>query len=141
MGGFIGILIVQVTILILFGIFVRYDFEMLPIDVKSDNFTADELAAIEQQHRASYPRKYSLLPAENNSHARLNFMLMITIANEDKTQMPSLNGQKFPFQPEMTFKQREMESIRFGSAFKMRQTNAEIIMLQNYEMKQFMNLP
>lgn len=57
-SGFIGILIVQVTILILFGIFVRYDLEMLPTDAKNDNFTSEELAAIEQQHRVSYPRKW-----------------------------------------------------------------------------------
>lgn len=56
-SGFIGILVIQVAILILFGIFVRYDSEMLPFDAKNDNNTAEELAAIEQQHRVSYPRK------------------------------------------------------------------------------------
>lgn len=56
-SGFIGILVIQVTILILFAIFVRYDFEMLPFDAKNDNSTSEELAAIEQQHRVSYPRK------------------------------------------------------------------------------------
>lgn len=53
-SGFISILIVQVTILIIFGIFVRYDYEMLP---KNDNATSEEILAIEKQHRVSYPRK------------------------------------------------------------------------------------
>lgn len=57
MSGFIGIFIIQITILILFGIFVRYDDEMLPIDSKAANISADKLLAIEQNHRASYPRK------------------------------------------------------------------------------------
>lgn len=56
-SGFIGIFIVQITIIILFGIFVRYDIEMLPMDSKKENITADTLASIEQNHRASYPRK------------------------------------------------------------------------------------
>lgn len=68
-SGFIGILVIQVTILILFAIFVRYDFEMLPFDAKNDNSTAEELAAIEQQHRVSYPRKlyFILFFARNKS--------------------------------------------------------------------------
>lgn len=57
LSGFIGVLIVQVTILIIYAIFVRYDNEMLPTDAKNDNFTAKELTAIEEQHRVSYPRK------------------------------------------------------------------------------------
>lgn len=56
-NGFIGILIVQITILILFGIFVRYDNEMLPIDSKNGSLSAEDFMAIEQSHRASYPRK------------------------------------------------------------------------------------
>lgn len=56
-NGFIGILIVQITILILFGIFVRYDNEMLPIDLKNGSLFAEDFMAIEQSHRASYPRK------------------------------------------------------------------------------------
>lgn len=57
-SGFIGILIVQITILILFGIFVRYDYEMLPSG-KNDSATSDEqLASIEKEHRVSYPRKF-----------------------------------------------------------------------------------
>lgn len=54
-SGFIGILIVQITILIIYGIFVRYDFEMLPA---ASNSTTEELAAIDKQHRVSYPRKF-----------------------------------------------------------------------------------
>ncbi|XP_031637364.1 ammonium transporter Rh type A [Contarinia nasturtii] len=50
-SGFIGIIIVQVTILIIYGIFVRYDYEMLP----TTNVTSEEFAAIEKQHRVSYP--------------------------------------------------------------------------------------
>lgn len=57
-SGFIGILIVQVTILIVFGIFVRYDYEMLPIDGRNMNSSSEELATIEQQHKVSYPRKW-----------------------------------------------------------------------------------
>lgn len=56
-SGFIGILIVQLMILITFGIFVRYDFEMLPTDSKNENATSDETLAIEREHKASYPRK------------------------------------------------------------------------------------
>lgn len=54
-SGFVGILIIQVTILILYGIFVRYDYEMLPMNSK--NGTMDELMAIERNQKASYPRK------------------------------------------------------------------------------------
>lgn len=54
MGGFIGIFIIQVTFLIIYGIFVRYDYEMLPID---SNATIEELSSIQQQHKVSYPRK------------------------------------------------------------------------------------
>lgn len=58
-NGFIGILIVQITILILYGIFVRYDYEMLPSGSKNANTTSDELLAnIEKEHRVSYPRKF-----------------------------------------------------------------------------------
>lgn len=57
-SGFIGILIVQVTILIIYGVFVRYDYEMLPTDAKNDNSTSEQLASVERQHRVSYPRKY-----------------------------------------------------------------------------------
>lgn len=56
-SGFIGILIVQLTILIIFGIFVRYDYEMLPVDAKNENITSEVASSIQQQHRASYPRK------------------------------------------------------------------------------------
>lgn len=58
-SGFIGILIVQVTILIVYGIFVRYDYEMLPNGGKNDNTTYDESFErnIAREHRASYPRK------------------------------------------------------------------------------------
>lgn len=56
-SGFIGILIVQITILILFGLFVRYDYEMLPIDLKNGSLSANDFMAIEQNQRASYPRK------------------------------------------------------------------------------------
>lgn len=55
-SGFIGILIVQVTIVIIYGIFVRYDYEMLPTDAINDNTTSKITEAIEQQHRVSYPR-------------------------------------------------------------------------------------
>lgn len=58
MSGFVGVFAVQITILILYGIFVRYDIEMLPMDSKSGNISSSQLAAIEQNHRASYPRKY-----------------------------------------------------------------------------------
>lgn len=57
-SGFIGIFTVQITIIILYGIFVRYDAEMLPMDSKAENITAEKLLAIEQNHRASYPREY-----------------------------------------------------------------------------------
>lgn len=53
-SGFIAILIVQITILIIYGIFVRYDYEMLP---SNNNATSEELLDIEQKHRVSYPRK------------------------------------------------------------------------------------
>lgn len=56
--GFIGVLIVQVTIFIIHGVFVRYDYEMLPTDAKNDNATSEQLASIERQHQVSYPRKY-----------------------------------------------------------------------------------
>lgn len=55
-SGFIGILVFQVTILIIYGIFVRYDYEMLPSSGNS-SANSEELSAIERQHRVSYPRK------------------------------------------------------------------------------------
>lgn len=60
-SGFIGIMTIQVTILILYGIFVRYDYEMLPIDSKNENITNDELLAIERNQKASYPRKLKII--------------------------------------------------------------------------------
>lgn len=57
-SGFIGIFLIQITILILYGIFVRYDIEMLPIDSKIENITSADLAKIQQSHRVSYPREY-----------------------------------------------------------------------------------
>lgn len=55
-SGFIGIFLIEITILILYGIFVRYDDEMLPTDSNTSNET---LAKIEQEHKANYPRKYT----------------------------------------------------------------------------------
>lgn len=57
MSGFIGIFLIQITILILYGIFVRYDIEMLP-DSKKENLTSELLEEIDQKHKANYPRKY-----------------------------------------------------------------------------------
>lgn len=57
-SGFIGILVVQIFILILYGIFVRYDYEMLPIDTKNENITNDEIMEIERNHKVSYARKW-----------------------------------------------------------------------------------
>lgn len=64
-SGFISILIVQVTILIIFGIFVRYDHEMLP---KNENATSEEILSIEQKHRVSYPRKCFCFVKKNKIH-------------------------------------------------------------------------
>lgn len=57
-SGFIGILIVQIFILILYGIFVRYDYEMLPVDTNNENITNDEIMEIERNHKVSYARKW-----------------------------------------------------------------------------------
>lgn len=60
-SGFIGIFIIQVTIIILFGIFVRYDISMLPEDFSpDDNSTSTQLLRnkIGESHKVSYPREY-----------------------------------------------------------------------------------
>lgn len=57
MSGFIGIFLIQITIIILYGIFVRYDIEMLPTS-KKDNVTEEQRLDIERKHNVSYPRKY-----------------------------------------------------------------------------------
>lgn len=56
-NGFFGIFVIQVTFVIFFGIFVRYDYEMLPMD-SSGNFSSEQVSSIQQQHRVSYPRKF-----------------------------------------------------------------------------------
>lgn len=56
-SGFIGIFIIQVTFVLIFGIFVRYDDEMLPMD-SSGNSSSEQFSSIQQQHRVSYPRKF-----------------------------------------------------------------------------------
>lgn len=55
-SGFICVLIVQVTFIVIYGIFVRYDDALLPDPV---NATAEVIAAIERERMVSYPRKYS----------------------------------------------------------------------------------
>lgn len=52
-SGFIGIFLVQVTIIILFGIFVRYDDYMLPTE---SNSTSEQLS--KKIDWVSYPREY-----------------------------------------------------------------------------------
>lgn len=63
-SGFIGIFLIQVTFLLVYGIFVRYDFEMLPTD---GNATAEQLSSIERQHKVSYPRKFFEINSSRNS--------------------------------------------------------------------------
>lgn len=67
-SGFIGILLIQITFLIIYGIFVRYDYEMLPLNA---NASQDEISAIEQQHKVSYPR-------ELNSYCTFNSIFIIS---------------------------------------------------------------
>lgn len=56
-AGFVGIALIQLTFLVIFGIFVRYDTGMLPIDQTA---TPSELRDIAEQHRASYARKFCI---------------------------------------------------------------------------------
>lgn len=53
-SGFIGILILQVIFIIVFGIFVRYDDGLLP----RDNVVEVQSSERENEQTASYPRKY-----------------------------------------------------------------------------------
>lgn len=55
-SGFICVLIVQVTFIVVYGIFVRYDDALLPDT--DDDPTGDNLAAIERARAISYPRKW-----------------------------------------------------------------------------------
>lgn len=55
-SGFICVLIIQMTFIVLFGIFVRYDDALLPDTVDAN---ADVLEAIERERGVSYPRKCS----------------------------------------------------------------------------------
>lgn len=57
-SGFIGIFLIQITIIILYGIFVRYGDEMLPSDAKKENLTSAQRFVIDQKQGAKYPRKY-----------------------------------------------------------------------------------
>lgn len=50
-SGFIGIFLIQITIIILYGIFVRYDSSMLP----KDSTTSEKE---HEQENGSYPHKY-----------------------------------------------------------------------------------
>lgn len=62
-SGFICVLIVQVTFIVVYGIFVRYDDALLPDTIDA---SGDELAAIERARAISYPRKWlfrSSIPA------------------------------------------------------------------------------
>lgn len=43
--------------LFVYGAFVEYDTGLLPLDV---NASADSLQSIDEQHKANYPRKFSL---------------------------------------------------------------------------------
>lgn len=54
-SGFICVLIVQVTFIVIYGIFVRYDDALLPDNVDAN---ADYLAGVERERRVSYPRKF-----------------------------------------------------------------------------------
>lgn len=55
-SGFIGIFLIQITIIILYGIFVRYDVAMLPTDKNKTSHEGWE--KIQQNQKASYPREY-----------------------------------------------------------------------------------
>lgn len=53
-SGFICVLLIQITFIIVYGIYVRYDDALLPDTIDA---TADELATIERKRAVSYPRK------------------------------------------------------------------------------------
>lgn len=55
-SGFICVLIIQLTFIVVYGIFVRYDDALLPHDI---DIRADDLAAIERKQAVSYPRKFT----------------------------------------------------------------------------------
>lgn len=54
-AGYAGILIIQMTFLLLYVLFVRYDSGLLPLE---ENASAVDLDDIELQHKANYPRKF-----------------------------------------------------------------------------------
>lgn len=56
-SGFIFIFIIQIVFLFVYGAFVEYDTGLLPLDV---NASVDSLQSIDEQHKANYPRKFSL---------------------------------------------------------------------------------
>lgn len=54
-SGFIGVLIIQFIFMIIYAIFVRYDFALLP---DATNATKAEQISISAERKLSYPRKY-----------------------------------------------------------------------------------
>lgn len=82
-SGFICVLIIQVTFIVVYGIFVRYDDALLPDSVDA---SAYDLAAIERERAYSYPRKLFLLhqiSCHKNSftHFIFFFTIIFTIFN------------------------------------------------------------
>lgn len=73
-SGFICVLIIQVTFIVVYGIFVRYDDALLPDSVDA---SAYDLAAIERERAYSYPRKLFCFIKYDaiKTHSHISFFL------------------------------------------------------------------
>lgn len=92
-GGFVTVLILQVTFIVVFGIFVRYDDGLLPAN--NNNNQSFGSNGLENQHTASYPRTYfdyvySLLKHDQRIFFSDVIKLKVPISVQKKKKM---NGQ------------------------------------------------